>query len=349
MTSDQVQQSIALPANFTMRPAQPEDAEGVAALFDARAKEVGLTRIHDADTFREDWDSVWMRGREASTRVVVDETSGDIVGYSAVWDADQPPVKVRISWVVRRGLLTSTIPQCLINWAEATGRRVIEECPPQARITYRCGAQADNNAVRRILEAAGYRRIREFWRMVIHMEDAPSAPQLPDGFSFRAYRHPQDLDDLIKVDTDAFRDHWGFVENEDHDAEREKWRYWLDSSKTFDPSLSFFVVEEATDQIAGFILTFSEQEDDPTVAYVDALGIRPQYRRRGLATALLRHGFAQYWQRGRKSVALHVDATSLTGATRVYERAGMHVDDKGIAYEKVLRDGEEISTTDLDS
>lgn len=48
-------------------------------------------------------------------------------------------------------------------------------------------------------------------------------------------------------------------------------------------------------------------------------------RGRGLGLALLRHGFAELHRRGERQVWLHVDAENRTGATRLYERAGMRV------------------------
>ncbi len=46
---------------------------------------------------------------------------------------------------------------------------------------------------------------------------------------------------------------------------------------------------------------------------------------RGLGLALLQHTFRAYYQQGKDKVALGVDAESLTGATRLYEKAGMKV------------------------
>ncbi len=63
--------------------------------------------------------------------------------------------------------------------------------------------------------------------------------------------------------------------------------------------------------------------EDPAVGYVAALGVRRAYRRRGIAEALLRTSFGQIHTRGGAGVSLHVDTQSTTGATRVYERAGM--------------------------
>ena len=60
--------------------------------------------------------------------------------------------------------------------------------------------------------------------------------------------------------------------------------------------------------------------------------------------ALLLHSFGEFYRRGIDKVGLGVDAQNLTGATRLYERAGMHVALQHDTYEKELRPGEEPGT-----
>src|SRR5215468_1533170 len=69
---------------------------------------------------------------------------------------------------------------------------------------------------------------------------------------------------------------------------------------------------------------------------VGALGVRKPWRRRGIAQALLHHAFGEFYRRGKRRVALGVDAENPTGATRLYERAGMHVAFEAVTYGKEL-------------
>lgn len=57
--------------------------------------------------------------------------------------------------------------------------------------------------------------------------------------------------------------------------------------------------------------------------------------------------FGLFYRRGKRKMALYVDAQSLTGASRLYERAGMHVVRQFDQYEKELRAGIEQSTQAL--
>jgi GNAT superfamily N-acetyltransferase len=71
--------------------------------------------------------------------------------------------------------------------------------------------------------------------------------------------------------------------------------------------------------------------------WVGMIGVRPAWRRRGIAEALLRTAFAEFARRGERRVALGVDAESPTGATRLCERLGMRRFWEAVVYEKELR------------
>jgi len=82
---------------------------------------------------------------------------------------------------------------------------------------------------------------------------------------------------------------------------------------------------------------------------IDSLGVQREWRRRGLATALLHRSFKELKSRGQRRACLGVDAESLTGAFRVYEAAGMKADRQHDVFEKELRAGTDLSLQTLDS
>jgi len=114
----------------------------------------------------------------------------------------------------------------------------------------------------------------------------------------------------------------------------------------FDPTLWLLAMDG--DQIAGISLNAAQADDDPDVGWVSSLGVLRPYRRKGLGLALLQHSFAEFYRRGKRKVGLGVDAYSLTGATRLYERAGMHVARQFSTFEKELRPGHELSTQSVE-
>jgi ribosomal protein S18 acetylase RimI-like enzyme len=186
--------------------------------------------------------------------------------------------------------------------------------------------------------------LRYFFRMTINMTEAPPSAKLPDGYSIRPMSYPDELEATIRAQVEAFKDHWGFVE-EPIETVIAEWKHEIKNDKLYDPSLWFLAIDDATGEIAGISLCRTELWGQPDLAYVLDLAVVRDHRKKGLALALLHHTFGEFWQRGRKDVALHVDASSLTGAVRLYERAGMHQDEVSVNYELVLRDGEELMTT----
>ena len=72
------------------------------------------------------------------------------------------------------------------------------------------------------------------------------------------------------------------------------------------------------------------------MGWVDVLGTRREHRRKGLGDALLRYAFRELYRRGARRIGLGVDSENPTGATRLYERAGMRVASQSDVYAKTL-------------
>jgi ribosomal protein S18 acetylase RimI-like enzyme len=118
------------------------------------------------------------------------------------------------------------------------------------------------------------------------------------------------------------------------DFEREAFEHWHErrvADPDLDPGLWLLACQD--DDIAGFSLASLSSEG----GFVDALGVRSPWRRRGLGLALLTRSFAGVYDRGARRVGLGVAADNPTGAVQLYERAGMRVAFRVDRYEKALR------------
>jgi len=67
------------------------------------------------------------------------------------------------------------------------------------------------------------------------------------------------------------------------------------------------------------------------------LAVRRPWSQRGIALALLHAAFDGMCRHGKRGAGLGVDATSYTGADRLYVRAGMQRAFETLNYQKVLR------------
>jgi ribosomal protein S18 acetylase RimI-like enzyme len=117
---------------------------------------------------------------------------------------------------------------------------------------------------------------------------------------------------------------------------------FVDDEEGFDPELWFLAMDG--DEIAGISLCRKQSWEDDNLGWVSSLAVRRPWRKRGLGLALLQESFNAFWQRGKKGVGLGVDAENLTGALRLYKKAGMKVHRQHNQYEKLLRPGKDLST-----
>jgi mycothiol synthase len=176
--------------------------------------------------------------------------------------------------------------------------------------------------------------------MRIDLDKEPPAPEWPDGITVSA-KKPGDEPEFYRARCEAFKDHRGYIE-EPFEEGLARWRHMVETEQYYDPSLWFKALDG--DSIAGFAIGMAGTVGDPGMAWVDYVGVLRRYRRRGLGLALLRHCFCKFYRRGIRRAGLSVDAESLTGATRLYERAGMRVVREHVGYEKELRSGVELRT-----
>jgi ribosomal protein S18 acetylase RimI-like enzyme len=176
---------------------------------------------------------------------------------------------------------------------------------------------------------------------------APPIPvaQWPEGVSVRTVDLERDLPAIVRLFLESWRDHWGFVVRP-FDQVLADWRAGIEADgELFDPTLWFLAVEG--NEVVGISLCNSHIADDSTRGYVQGLGVRPAWRKRGIALALLHHTFAEFQRRGYVGVELDMDSENLTGALRVYERAGMRAAWQSVWYEKELRAGVDLATREL--
>lgn len=331
--------------HFVVRPAALDDAEAVAALFTLCNKFMygADGEVDDADDIRSDWQTPNFN-LETSTRLV-ETPDGQLVGYAEVWDAAELPVRPRMSLDVHPNYYDTGIGSYLATWGEQRAHAVFDRVPADARIVLDSTASSESPEMRAILQAAGLKPTGEsWWRMGIVMDSPPPAPQLPEGFVIKTYADLPNPEAIYRARTDSFRDHRGFIE-ESFETGFQRWSHFMLKDDLLDPTLWFLAVDG--DTIAGISLNRWELWGRPQAGYVMTLGVIPQYRRRGLGEALLLHTFGEFWRRGKPYVTLHVDGSSLTGATRLYERAGMIVEREYNRFEKELRPGIEMSRQSL--
>ncbi len=210
---------------------------------------------------------------------------------------------------------------------------------PGVRVTFNSVISSHDELGQQRIEESGLLPVRSSWEMEITMVEPPQEPQWPEGIVVRTFVSGKDTPATFDAIDEAFMDHWGHIP-----GNFSWWKNRLEMRTDFDPSLWFLACEGG--EIAGILLC---DRKSASMAWVDDLAVRRLWRRRGLGMALLQHCFGECYRRGIYTVGLDVDAQNLTGATRLYERGGMHITRQYNTYEKELRSGTELSTQILDA
>ena len=276
----------------------------------------------------------------AADTLVLRDATGALVG--AEWiERTAPFVMTGADGFVAPERCGEGIGSFLLQWARTAAAQHVGDAPDGARVILSLGVDAEHRPSIELLEGAGGRLRRYFLEMRIDFDGPIPEPVLPDGIALRTIvPGVDDLEAWLALD-EAFRDHFGHVERP-HDIGVARLRSFMERPE-FDPELWWLAVDGA--MIAGNCFCYGSVEDDDRVGYVGSLGVRRPWRNRGLAKALLRTAFIEMRNRGKTAVTLHVDAESLTVATRLYESVGMRESDRIANYEFELRPGEELQVT----
>jgi mycothiol synthase len=333
-----------LPNGYTSRPARMEDLDEAVEMFNAEARHLIGVDKHIRDEVAVDWQAPGFE-LETDTRIVC-STEGRLVGYCQVWDL-KPHVTIDCWGVVHPDHLNLGVGSYLLDWAQGRAYQAIPKAPPEARVIIKSSTITLNPAAERLFVKAGMQKVRYFFTMVIDLDGQPAEPKWPEGIDIRTLVVDRDEWPLTIAVEEAFRDHWGFVERP-IEEEYERWMHFLKNNDDFDPTLYFLAWDG--DQLTGASLCWKYANDDPEMGSVDVLCVRRPWRKQGLGLALLLHSFGEFRKRGKLRAGLGVDAESLTGALRLYERAGMHSDPNRtyVAYEKELRPGIELRTQEVE-
>jgi mycothiol synthase len=313
-----------LPTGYATRAPSREDAEAVVALIVA----CQLADTGEADMSLEELIDDWHGLNLAEEAVVVVAPDGRIAGYADVLNRSY--VVVSVYGYVHPDYRGQGIGSFLVDWGERWTRDRMARAPENARVVTQHYINAANSGARRLLEAAGYAPVRGVYVMETGLDDAPLAPRWPVGISVHTFVPGRDERATYEAVEDAFRDLWGRPRNAFESFLRET------RKDSFDPSLWFLARDGG--ETCGVVLCKVLGDE----GWVDVVGVRRPWRKRGLGLALLRHAFAEYHQRGIRKVGLSVDAESITGAPRLYGRVGMRVKESYVVHLKELRSGVDL-------
>ncbi|MDJ0790850.1 MAG: GNAT family N-acetyltransferase [Acidimicrobiia bacterium] len=324
-----------LPGSYQPLVGRPDELEELRALIERHEMAVAGTSTATVDALETQFGEP--RFNAATDIVTVRSADGDLVA-AAHYVNRAPHVTAWTQGYVDPAHVGLGIGSALLTWAEGRASTDVALAPAGARVAITAGANDLDMRAKRLFERRGYEPERYFLEMSIDLGHDVEVSPLPDGIALRTLDAQEGLEPMATMIASAFRDHFGFT-----DAPIEervgRWNQWR-TSDMWDDDLVWLA--EADGTIVGANVSTAHYGAKTHSGYIATLGVVPDWRGRGLAKALLTTAFAEYRRRGKTAVALHVDADSLTGATRLYEAVGMREVERHLDYEKELRAGEDL-------
>ncbi len=155
---------------------------------------------------------------------------------------------------------------------------------------------------------------------------------VPEGVAIVPW--PDDRDEEIRVAKNiAFADHWGSTPT--------SVGHWEQSVRGFGarPDLSFIALDD-TGAVIGHCLNKRFDTDDDLLgrrdAWIDNLGTLPQWRGRGVASALVAHSLHAFAAAGCTHASIGVDSENPTGAARLYRQLGFVTQQRDVTHQLVV-------------
>lgn len=321
--------TLELPTGFTARPVVPEDLQTVVDVMNA----VTQADAGKSDTLPFSVERYWSSGDvklEADTLLIF-APDGQAAGF-AQFIEETPPTPYDVDTWVHPAFVEAGVGEALLHWIDQRAQQALGHAPAGAPVSIEhIYVYAQNRSARQRLEKFGYTRERIFYRMAIEFDTPPPEPQLPAGITIRPLRLGEEDQAVYEAYEEAQADEWG------HEwMPFDKWRYYfIEVEENFDPAAWFLAVEGET--IVGYALCRWERAGEPDRSTVRYLAVRRAWRKRGIALALLHAAFGGMVRHGKRGAGLGVDATSYTGADRLYVRAGMQRAFETLRYQKIMR------------
>jgi GNAT superfamily N-acetyltransferase len=214
----------------------------------------------------------------------------------------------------------------LLAWAEARGRELAAHGGGDRPLTLRIDFYDRSPDALHLFERCGFRFVLAEDEMRRRLDEPIPPTSTSVALSFTTWASAT-AERFFALYDDSFRTRPGFP-----NWSEQIWLAAFTGGEDFRPDLSLLASVDGVD--VGYTLTHMDEEAGEEVAWVVQMGVRPEWRRKGVAGALLASLMQRYLLAGAAAVWLNVGADN-PDAAKLYRRMGFETVRRRMSYGKV--------------
>jgi mycothiol synthase len=208
---------------------------------------------------------------------------------------------------------------------------ISQEHPDSAEKYFQSWGADTQTWYRGLLEKLGFKPVRYGINMVRPASQPVKVLPLPGNLEVRPVL-PEDYRKVWEADAEAFRDHWGYVEQTE-----KNYQAFLEFPY-FEPEL--WKVAWDGDQVVGMVRNYINAAENESFnrkrGYTENISVRRPWRRQGVARALLTQSIQMFIEMGMDETSLGVDTENPNGALNLYQSVGYQEARRFYTYRKPL-------------
>ena len=314
------------------RPAQREDLPQMQQLFIA-AQAIDKTEVIPSIKQMERLFAL-LEAEPNSHTILAVTPDGTVAALAFLFPSpDDEEQLIQIDGHVHPNFRQQGLGTQIMEWGEASAKQFLhtkDEDKPRQLITNAMEHHPDRIA---LFAQQGFQATRYSYTMSRDLDAPLPEKTLPSGLTAVSYTPDYDIA-MMHAFNNAFAEHWGL-----YTMTPELWQRRFTATPYFRSDLTTLALD-AAGEIAGFCLSEVHEERNQQrgqkEAWMEAIGVLPQWRKQGIASALMTLAMRQYTAIGMKTVGLDVDTQNPTGALRLYKNLGFTVTKCKIIFTKKL-------------
>jgi mycothiol synthase len=297
-------------------PFRSEFLEPLATLISANFAADGVEYATTVEEVGE-----WLDGSsvtpELDYRLALDH--GELVGFASVSHrlSEGDFARAMLSGGVAVSHRGQGIGTELFGWANARGEARLAEAGQDLPSQLWAFSYEQQDDKRQLFSGSGYGIERYYHEMRRPLTQEVQAVAELEGIHIEPYSAALDRE-IHAVEVEAFNDHWGSIPMTD-----ELWAEFMSAAST---RLDLSFIARAGDEVVGMCIGAHFPADEAVSGrregWIDSLGTKRAWRKKGIATALMERSFVAFRNAGFSHAALGVDSTNPTGAAELYLDVG---------------------------